>query len=143
MNNQRICFALAAAALSAGLRLAQASGHGPVFGLATPTNPKGGFSFDTRLMGRYGDGGGTMFRATLGYGVTEDFKVSVSAPVLFQTEPFTPARVAPFTPMGGDFEGLAIWLFHRQDTGVGSRFETAAIGGVLVPGPQSPRRSEE
>ena len=37
--------------------------------------------------------------------------------------------------MGGDFEGLAIWRFHRQDTGVGSRFETAAIGGVLVPGP--------
>jgi hypothetical protein len=139
MNNQRICFVLAAVALSAGLRLAHASGHGPVFGLATPTNPKGGFSFDTSLMGRYGDGGGTMFRATLGYGVTEDFKVSVSAPILFQTEPFTPARVAPFTPMGGDFEGLAIWRFHRQDTGVGSRFETAAIGGVLVPGPQSPR----
>ena len=39
--------------------------------------------------------------------------------------------------MGGDFEALGIWRFHRQDTGVGSRFETAAIGGVLVPGPQN------
>ncbi|MDP8980867.1 MAG: hypothetical protein M3O35_09775 [Acidobacteriota bacterium] len=136
MKNKYIRFVFAVASLSEGLRIAQASGHGPVFGLATPTNPKGGFSFDTSLMGRYGDGGGTMFRATLGYGITEDFKVSISAPLLFQTEPFTPARVAPFTPMGGDFEGLAIWRFHRQDTGVGSRFETAAIGGVLVPGAQ-------
>jgi hypothetical protein len=118
----------------AASQLAHASGHGPVFGLATPTNPRGAFSFDTSLMGRYGEGAGTMFRATLGYGVTENFKVSVSAPVVFGAEPFTPARVSPFTPMGGDFEGLAIWRFHRQDTGVGSRFETAAIGGVLVPG---------
>ncbi len=117
-------------------QLLSASGHGPVFGLATPTNPKGGFSFDTSLMGRYGVGGGTMFRASLGYGVTENLKVSVSAPLLFQTEPFAAARIASFTPMGGDFEGLAIWRFHRQDTGVGSRFETAAIGGLLVPGPQ-------
>jgi hypothetical protein len=121
--------------------LARASGHGPVFSLATPTNPKGGFSFDTGLMGRYGDGSGTMFRATLGYGITENFKVSVSAPLVFQAEPFAPARVAPFSPMGGDFEGLAIWRFHRQDTGIGSRFETAAIGGILVPGPQDGSRA--
>lgn len=114
----------------------QASGHGPVFSLATPTNPRGGFSFDTSLMGRYGQGAGTMFRATLGYGITEDFKVSISAPAVFAAEPFASGRVAPFTPTGGDFEGLAIWRFHRQDTGVGSRFETAAIGGLLLPGPQ-------
>jgi len=116
--------------------LLQASGHGPVFGLATPTNSARGWSFDTSLMGRYGDGGGSMFRATLGFGVTEDFKVSISAPAVFKAEPFVPARVAAFTPMGGDFEGLAIWRFHRQDTGIGSRFETALIGGLLAPGPQ-------
>ena len=51
-----------------------ASGHGPVFALATPTNSKGGFSFDTSVMGRYGAGGGTMLRAGLGYGVTGDLK---------------------------------------------------------------------
>lgn len=44
------------------------AGHGPVFGLSTPTNPAGGFSLDTSLMGRYGEGAGTMFRATLGLG---------------------------------------------------------------------------
>jgi hypothetical protein len=125
---------VAAAAITVAAQFAYASGHGPVFGLATPTNPEGGFSFDTSLMGRYGTGAGTMFRATLGYGLTENLKLSISAPVQFQAEPFPPGRVAPFTPMGSDFEGLAIWRLHRQDTGVGSRFETAAIGGLLVPG---------
>lgn len=80
-----------------------ASGHGPVFALATPTNPKGGFTFDTSFMGRYGGGSSvTMYRGALGYGVTENFKVSVSAPLLFQTESFPPSRTAAFTPMGGD-----------------------------------------
>src|SRR5215510_10155608 len=114
----------------------RASGHGPVFALATPTAPTGGFSFDTGFMGRYGHGNGTMFRGTLGYGVTENLKVSVSAPLVFSAEPFPQSRTASVTPMGGDFEGLALWRFHRNDFGVGSRFETTAIGGLLVPGPQ-------
>ncbi len=46
-------------------------------------------------------------------------------------------RTAAFTPMGGDFEALGLWRFHRNDFGVGSRFETTAIGGLLVPGPQA------
>ncbi len=136
MTNRKFQLVLLGAAMLAVPQLIQASGHGPVFGWATPTNPRGGFSLDASLMGRDGDGAGTMFRATLGYGVTENLKVSISAPLVFQAEPFSSARVAPFTPMGGDFEGLGIWRFHRQDTGVGSRFETAAIGGLLVPGPQ-------
>ena len=126
----------AAASLGISSR-AIAAGHGPVFGLATPTNPKGGWSLDTSLMGRYGAGGaGTMFRGALGYGITENLKVSVSGPLVFQPEPFPVARTAAFTPMGSDFEGLALWRFQRKDTGVGSRFETTAIGGLLVPGPQ-------
>ncbi len=119
------------------LRLGYASGHGPVFALATPTNPRGGFSFDTSFMGRYGGGGGTMYRGTIGYGVTENLKVSLSAPVIFQQEPFLSSRTASTTPMGGDFEALGLWRFQRSDVGVGKRFETTAIGGVLVPGPQA------
>jgi hypothetical protein len=136
MKQQSTYIFFVVAALISATPLLQASGHGPVFGLATPTNPQGGFSLDTSFMGRYGDGGGAMLRATLGYGLTENLKISISAPVVFEAEPFTAARVAAFTPMGGDLEGLAIWRFRRQDTGVGSRFETAAIGGLLVPGPQ-------
>ena len=128
---------LLASALGFSAPTIYASGHGPVFALATPTNPKGGFSFDTSFMGRYGDGGGTMYRGTLGYGVTENFKVSVSAPLVFQTDPFTPSRSAAVTPMGGDFEALGLWRFQRTDFGVGKRFETTGIGGLLVPGPQA------
>jgi hypothetical protein len=124
-------------ALGFAPHLMHASGHGPVFALATPTNPKGGFSFDTSFMGRYGGRSGTMYRGTLGYGITENFKVTVSGPLLFQTEPFTPSRTAAVTPMGGDFEALALWRFQRTDFGIGKRFETTAIGGLLVPGPQS------
>jgi hypothetical protein len=130
-------FLFVKAALSLSLALAAfASGHGPVFGLATPTNPRGGWSFDANLMGRGGIGSGFMFRPALGYGVTENLKVSLSAPVGLKTEPFAPSRMSAFTSMIGDFEGIGIWRFHRQDTGVGSRFESAAIGGVLMPGPQ-------
>ncbi len=133
--NRTSIFLIAAVGLAP--QAMDASGHGPVFALATPTNPKGGFSFDTSLMGRYGGGAGTMYRGTLGYGITENFKVSVSAPLLFQTEPFTPSRTAAGTPMGGDFEALALWRFQRRDFGVGKRFETTGIGGLLVPGPQA------
>jgi len=80
-----------------------------------------------------------MSRFTLGYGITEDLKISLSAPAIHKQEPFAPARVAAFTPMGGNFEGLMLWRFHRQDLGVGSRFESTLIGGVLAPGPQARR----
>src|SRR5262245_52034342 len=113
------------------------SGHGPVFALATPTNPRGGFSFDTSLMGRYGGGSGTMFRGAFGYGITENLKVSVSAPLVFHGEDFTPSRTAAVTPIGGDFEALGLWRFQRRDFGVGKRFETTATGGLLIPGPQA------
>jgi len=115
----------------------QASGHGPVFALATPTNPKGGFGLDTSFMGRYSGGAGTMFRATLGYGITENLKVSVSAPLVFKAEPFVSSRTAAVTPMGGDFEALGLWRFHRSDFDVGARFESSVIGGLLLPGPQA------
>jgi hypothetical protein len=88
-------------------------------------------------MGRYGGGNGTMYRGTLGYGITENLKVSLSGPLLFQMEPFSPSRTSATTPMGGDIEGLALWRFQRTDFGVGKRFETTGIGGLLVPGPQA------
>ncbi|MDQ6663298.1 MAG: hypothetical protein M3Z23_02770 [Acidobacteriota bacterium] len=116
---------------------AAASGHGPVFALATPTNPKGGWSFDTSIMGRASSlESGAMMRGLLGYGITENLKISVSAPILFKSEDLPPSRVSAFTPMRSDFESLLTWRFHRKDTGVGSRVESAVIGGLLVPGPQ-------
>jgi len=130
-------FLVVAALFSLASSFGYASGHGPVFALATPTNPQGGFSFDTSFMGRNSGGSGTMFRGTLGYGITENLKVSVSAPLVFQGENFAPSRTAAVTPMGGDFEVLGLWRFQRKDFGVGKRFETTTIGGLLLPGPQA------
>lgn len=111
-----------------------AAGHGPVFGLATPTNPRGGFSFDFSTMGRTGEArNASMMRLGLGYGVTEDLKLTVSVPTMFTTTPLVPAVVSPLLPMSGDVEILGTWRFSRRDTGVGSRLETALIGGVALP----------
>ena len=44
-----------------------ASDHEPVFGLGTPTNPKGGWSFN---LGFNRCGGSGMMQAQLSYGVT-------------------------------------------------------------------------
>ncbi|MGH9628849.1 MAG: hypothetical protein ACRD7E_11040 [Bryobacteraceae bacterium] len=131
------CFCLVLAGVLGSADAARASGHGPAFGHATPTNPKGGWSVDLGLMGRHGGGTtGSMMRAILGYGITEDVKVMASAPAVFQTDVLAPGRVASLTSMQGDFEGIAQWRFHRQDTGVGSRFESTVSAGVIVPGPQ-------
>jgi len=119
------------------------SGHGPAFGLATPTNPKGGWSADLSLMSRLGETrDGWMMRGGLGYGITRDLKISLSAPVVFQREVLPPGRFAGFMPMGGDVEVLSTWRFHRQNTGVGQRWESAVIGGLLVGGPQAAERSK-
>ena len=54
---------------------AEASGHGPVFGAATPTLGKGGWSFDQAWMGRIGTGtddSDQMLRSMISFGLTED-----------------------------------------------------------------------
>jgi len=67
----RTSIVLLAAALWLATQRTYASGHGPLFGLATPTNVKNGWSFDTGLMGQLGSGStAVMSRAMLGYGVT-------------------------------------------------------------------------
>ena len=60
-----------------------ASGHGPVFGGATPTLGKGGWSFDQAWMGRRDRTGDDdqMLRSMVGFGITEDLQISASLPV--------------------------------------------------------------
>ena len=119
--------------------MALGSGHGPVFGLATPTNVKGGWSLHIGTMSRIGteDSDGTT-RAMLAYGITPDVQVSFSAPVVFSRAALPPARVTAMMPATGDFEFLGAWRFQRWDNGVGSRIETTAYGGVIFPGSQQP-----
>src|SRR3954452_4266615 len=61
--------------------------HGPVFGLATPTNPKGGWSFDLAVNGRSGTAAN--LEALLSYGATQNLKLSVSGPIVFSAGPLS------------------------------------------------------
>ena len=137
---QPICYFISALAFIAGEPTAlQASGHGPIFGMATPTNAKGGWSFDTGLMGRVGLGdSGTMLRGMLGYGITEDLQVSLSVPYVFSSAPFVPARITGMMPASGDVEAIGAWRFLRQGPRVGTRIESTAYAGLIVPGVQRP-----
>jgi hypothetical protein len=49
-------FAVAMAALMPVVPRLSGADHGPVFGLATPTNPQEGWSFDLGVNGRAGTG---------------------------------------------------------------------------------------
>lgn len=117
---------------------AQANEHGPVFSLATPTNVKGGWSLDIGTMDRIGSGSnGVMTRALLTYGITPDLQISVSGPAVFSSATLLPARETAMMPANGDFEALGAWRFQRRDVSVGSRLETTAYFGLIVPGPQT------
>src|SRR3982751_1512978 len=63
-----------------------ASGHGPVFGGATPTLGKGGWQFDQAWMGRSTQE--TMeqtLRSMISFGVTERVQLSTSVPIPLTT----------------------------------------------------------
>jgi hypothetical protein len=118
-------------------QIGMASGHGPVFGLSTPTNAQGAWSFDVGSMSRAGvDGYEGMTRARVSYGITEDVQVSLTAPYMFASQPLLSTRGSAMMSASPDFEGVGAWRFQRLGIGVGSRFETTVYGGLVVPGPQ-------
>lgn len=137
VGRRMVAIVLLAPALAGLPRAARASGHGPVFGLATPTNAAGAWTFDLGMMGRTGDGdSGAMTRAMLTYGFTEDLQLSVSVPLVFASALFPPARGTAMMPGSGDFEAIGAWRFHRRGTAVGARVESTLYAGAILPGPQ-------
>jgi hypothetical protein len=117
--------------------VAPGADHGPVFGLATPTNPQGGWSFDVGVNGRGGTAGLTStLEAALSYGLTQNLKLTASGPVVLQADPYARSSVTTNSPVSGDFSGLAWWRFQKKDF-AGKRVESTAFGGVLVPGSQA------
>jgi len=111
-----------------------ANGHGPVFGLATPTLGKGAWSLDLAVMGASGDRDMALFRPMLGYGITQDLQVSVSLPMpLYTTMDSSPSRMMTMMPATPDVEVLVGYRFHRKAPKVGARFESTAYGGLLYP----------
>jgi len=126
----RICTTVAVLVLL--VPRARGSGHGPVFGFATPVNSQGETSFDFGVYARNARfGSQTALRSMLSYGVTPHLQFSVVAPALLQQ------GALPMSAMsGGEFQGNVAWRFHHQPNAVGRRFETTASVGLVAPGPQ-------
>lgn len=118
-----------------GLSLsAFAAEHGPVFGLATPTNSKGEWNFDEGAFGRAGAlGSQASVRELIGYGFTPHLMLSVTLPAVVGNAALPPTRIQP----GDDFDTTGAWRFQHRATRVGTRYESTAFAGLAVPGPQS------
>ncbi len=132
------CGLILAAALGPSTTAAS-QGHGPAYGLSTPTLGRGGWSVDVAAMSRRLDDGATlMLRPMLSYGITEDVQLSASLPLPLNTLPRVPnARGMARMPAAPDAELLLGWRFHRQGTDVGTRFETTTWVGVDYPTDQT------
>lgn len=129
--------AILAAILAAVLapRSARANGHGPVFGLATPTLGEGAWSLDVGAMGRFGGDNRALLRPMLGYGVTPDLQLSLSVPMPLYSRKgsIPPARMMGMMPATPDVEALLGWRFARKGNAVGSRIESTAYLGFDYP----------
>jgi hypothetical protein len=113
---------------------AVAAAHGPVFGLATPTNSQGEWSFDEGVFGRSTSlGAQASVRELISYGFTPHLTLSFTLPVVVGDTTLPPTRIQP----GDDFDTTVAWRFQHRATKVGTRFESTAFAGVAVPGPQS------
>lgn len=113
----------------------EAQGHGPIYGLSTPTLGQGGWSLDLGTMARVADGGTTlMLRPMLSHGITEDVQAFGSVPLPVMRDASVRA-VRGFTrmPATRDIEVGLGWRPHRSATGVGSRFETTIWAAVAQP----------
>ena len=111
-----------------------AASHGPVFGLATPTNSQGEWSYDVGTFGRStAEGTDDSVRALIGYGVTPHVSIFFTAPAKFGDGNAPPTRIQP----GDDFDSTVAWRFQHNTTRVGTRIESTAFAGLAVPGPQS------
>lgn len=134
----RTWFFLTIAWLVAGLVPLQGSyaqgGHGPVFGLATPTLPQGAWNADLTFMSAERSGRGFMTRQTIRYGLTPDLQLNLSVPISWRRTGTAPnTRVGTMMGGVGDAEVSAIWRFQKTYPGVGQRFESSLLVSGLYP----------
>jgi hypothetical protein len=113
-----------------------ASGHGPVFGAATPTLGKGGWAFDQAWMGQPMNGADTsaLLRSMISLGITEKLQISGSLPVPLGNGKAMPAgRMTAMMSGNPDFESLLGWRFQTRPVGEGARLESTVYVGGLLP----------
>ena len=119
-----------------------ASGHGPVFGGATPTLGKGGWQFDQAWMGRSTEEAVEQtLRSMISFGITERIQVSTSVPIPITTSGQPPAgRMTASMSDAPNVEATGAWRFHVRPAGHGARLESTVFAGASVPHGGATRR---
>lgn len=114
---------------------AQASGHGPVFGVATPTLGRGGWSLDQAWTIRTGeqDQHQQMLKTMLSFGLTENLQLSGSFPLAMGDGNLAPARMMSAMSSDREFEGLVSYRFQKRPVGIGGRQESTFYVGGTAP----------
>ena len=117
------------------INTAQAQGHGPIYGLQTPTLAKGGINMNAAGMSiGTEDEASYMLRYTFFYGITEDLQVTLTTPTVIERLENAPrTRGNIMMPANGDIEAALWYRFFSNAFGVGKRFESTAILGVSAP----------
>ncbi len=112
-----------------------AQGHGPLYGLQTPTLAKGGFDFNAAAMSlATEDDQSFMLRYIWSYGVTEDLQINITTPTMINRLSEAPrTRGNNNMPANGDIEASVWYRFFSNAFGVGKRFESTAILSVSTP----------
>jgi len=135
MNFNRLRVAAALAVSIASAASAFAAGHGPVFGAATPTLGRGGWSLDQAWTFRSGDEEQRqqMLKTMLSFGVTENLQLSGSLPLAMGDARLAPARMMSAMSSDRELEGLAAYRFQRRTVGIGGRQESTFFAGGTAP----------
>jgi hypothetical protein len=114
----------------------RAEGHGPAFGLATPTLAREQWSSDIAAM-RFEDdtGASTQFRQLLSYGITEDLQANLAFPLGRTGDSAIQPTTRGASMMGAaeTVEASLQWRFQRSASGIGRRRESALLFGVSEP----------
>lgn len=116
--------------------LVHAEGHGPIFGLATPTLGEGQWSSDTGVMSfATEEDEAAMFREMLGYGITPDLQFTLTFPIGPTDKLMMPPNTRAGAMMGGfgDVEAGLLWRFDRMAPDIGKRRESTVMMSMLAP----------
>ncbi len=126
---------LAGVLLALASRDLAASGHGPVFGAATPTLGQGGWSLDQAWTGRFGDNTESeqMLKTMIGFGITEKLQISASVPEVMSADRFAAARMMSGMSNAREIETLVGYRFQVRPVGIGGRQESTLYVGGTVP----------
>ena len=112
-----------------------AQGHGPLYGLQTPTLAKGGVDLNVAGMSlSTEDETSYMLRYLFSYGITENLQINLTTPTMIERLDNAPrTRGNSNMPANGDIEASLWYRFHSNAFGVGKRFESTAILSVSAP----------